>query len=131
MATMEVHVTTPEREVWVGEATMVVARAVDGDVGILPGHMPLLTALAIGVLKIEHQGNPTLAVVDGGFLHVTSAGADTRVDVLAEHAELADEVDVAAAERLREQAERRLAQGDVAEARDDLAKAQARLRVRS
>ena len=43
MATMEVHVTTPEREVWVGEATMVVVRAVDGDVGILPGHMPLLT----------------------------------------------------------------------------------------
>jgi F-type H+-transporting ATPase subunit epsilon len=129
---MEVHVTTPEREVWVGEANMVVARAVDGDVGILPGHIPMLTALAIGVLKIQTDGAPTLAVVDGGFLHVTSGGGDTRVDVLAEHAEMADEVDAAAAERRREEAERRLAQGEGdPEARAELARAVARLQVRS
>ncbi len=133
MGTMQVHVTTPEREVWVGDATMVVARAVDGDIGILPGHIPMLTALAVGVLKIQTDAAPTRAVIDGGFLHVTSFSGDTRVDVLAEHAEMADEVDVAAAERKREEAERRLASGDgdPDEARAELAKAMARLQVRS
>jgi F-type H+-transporting ATPase subunit epsilon len=131
VATMEVHVTTPEREVWVGEASLVVARAVDGDIGILPGHIPVLTALAIGILTIKHgDDRPTRAVVDGGFLHVTTGGGDTRVDILAEHAELADDIDLSAAEYRREQAERRLAEGHGAEARAELAKALVRLRAR-
>jgi F-type H+-transporting ATPase subunit epsilon len=127
---LDVHLVTPEREVWTGEAGMVVARGVEGDVGVLPGHAPLLIALAIGPLFI-HQGDRVLGVaVDGGFLHVTSKGGDTRVDVLAERAELQDEIDLSAAERLRDAAEERLSEHADAEARADLAKAVARIRVR-
>jgi F0F1-type ATP synthase epsilon subunit len=89
----------------------------------------MLITLAIGPLFI-HQGDRVQGVaVDGGFLHVTSRGEDTRVDVLAEHAELQDEIDLAAAERLRDAAEERLSQHADAEARDDLAKALARIRA--
>ena len=127
---LEVHLVTPEREVWTGEASMVVARGVEGDVGILKGHAPLLVALAIGPLFI-HQGDRVKGVaVDGGFLHVTSRGDDTRVDVLAEHAELQEEIDLAAAERLRDTAQERLSEHADADARADLAKALARIRAR-
>jgi len=127
---LEVHLVTPEREVWTGEATMVVARGVEGDVGILKGHAPLLVTLAIGPLFI-HQGDRVQGVaVDGGFLHVTSRGDDTRVDVLAEHAELQEEIDLAAAERLRDAAQERLSERADADARADLAKALARIRAR-
>ena|SRR5436309_7636552 len=127
---LDVHLVTPEREVWTGEATMVVARGVEGDVGILKGHAPLLVTLAIGPLFI-HQGDRVQGVaVDGGFLHVTSRGDDTRVDVLAEHAELQEEIDLAAAERLRDAAQERLSERADADARADLAKALARIRAR-
>ena len=53
---LDVHLVTPEREVWTGEATMVVARGVEGDVGVLKGHAPMLITLAIGPLFI-HQGD--------------------------------------------------------------------------
>jgi F-type H+-transporting ATPase subunit epsilon len=127
---MEVHLVTPEREVWTGPATMVVARATEGDVGILPNHAPMLVTLAIGALFIHDDARVLGVAVDGGFLHVMSGGGETRVDVLAEHAELEDEIDPAAAEQLRSDAERRLAEGPSDDARDDLARANARLRVR-
>jgi F-type H+-transporting ATPase subunit epsilon len=126
---LEVHLVTPEREVWTGEATMVVARGVEGDVGVLQGHAPMLIALAIGPLFI-HQGDRVEGVaVDGGFLHVTSRGEDTRVDILAERAELESEIDVAAAERDRAEAEQQVAQGNAAR-RADLARAVARTRAK-
>jgi F-type H+-transporting ATPase subunit epsilon len=128
---LDVHLVTPEREVWSGEATMVVARGVEGDVGVLTGHAPMLIQLAIGPLFI-HRGDQIDGVaVDGGFLHVTSRGDATRVDVLAEHAELESEIDQAAAERMRDAAEERLSGHADAEARADLAKALARIRVRA
>ncbi len=126
---LEVHVVTPEREVWTGEASSVVARTVEGDVGILPGHVPFLAALAVGALYIDAAEGRVAAAVDGGFLHVTGSMEETRVDVLAEHAELASEIDVEAARRSRDEAERRLAAEQSAEARTELAKALARIQV--
>ncbi len=68
--------------------------------GILAGHAPLMIRLAIGPLRILREGEPEMAaVVDGGFMHVTSEGGDTRVDVLAAGAQFADEIDVEAARR--------------------------------
>lgn len=128
---LEVHVVTPEREVWSGEAQMVVARGVEGEVGILPGHAPLLVRLAIGALRIQKvDGTWQAAVEDGGFLHVTSSGGATRVDVLAAHAELAHEIDLRAAEHRAEEARRQIEQVGHAEARAELAKALARLALR-
>jgi len=125
MARLEVHVVTPEREVWAGEADMVIARAADGGIGILPGHAPLLALLDVGPLVIVDGDRREQAVVDGGFLHV----ANDRVDVLAEHAELASEIDRGAAEAKREDLERRAREGDV-EAREELARVMARLSLR-
>ena len=129
MAGLEVHLVTPEREVWTGEADFLTARAVDGDLGVLPGHAPLLAALDIGPVFIDTGGSRIAVVVDGGFLHVAHQDDVTRVDVLAEHALLQEELereDLAAYER---RAEELRAEGRIDEARVELAKAAARRRV--
>jgi F-type H+-transporting ATPase subunit epsilon len=129
MATpFETFLVTPEREVWSGQATIVIARGSEGELGIMNGHAPMLIQLAIGPLFIEPvEGERIAAAVDGGFLHVVTSEGETRVDVLAEHAELRDEIDVERARRQREDAERRIAADHDAEALADLAKAVTRL----
>ena len=124
---LDVHLVTPEREVWAGLAEMVVAHGTDGMVGILAGHAPLLIRLAIDVLRIQlEDGRWEVAVVDGGFLHVTNDEGSTRVDVLATSAEMAGEIDRQAAQARLEQAQARVAEGDDAAGRAELAKAMAR-----
>ena len=124
---LDVHLVTPEREVWGGPAQMVVAHGTDGMVGILAGHAPLLIRLSIAPIRIQREdGRWFVAVVDGGFLHVTGAEDSTRVDVLASYAELSEEIDRKAAQARLERAQARLAQGDDASARAELAKALAR-----
>jgi len=124
---LDVHLVTPEREVWAGPAEMVVAHGTDGMVGILAGHAPLLIRLAIDVLRIQlGDGRWEVAVVDGGFLHVTNDEGSTRVDVLATSAEMAGEIDRQAAQARLEQAQARVAEGDDAAGRAELAKAMAR-----
>jgi F-type H+-transporting ATPase subunit epsilon len=102
---VDVHIVTPEREVWSGEAEMVVARGVEGEVGIMGGHAPLLIELAIGPLTVYLPGGETQrAVIDGGFMHVTSGEeGGTRVDVLASQAQLEGEIDADAARRRAEE----------------------------
>ena len=92
---MHVELVSVERSLWSGEANAIYARTTDGEIGILPGHAPMLAALAPGwVVRIEQVGGPKLRVaVHGGFLSVQPEG----VSVLAEMAELADEIDVARA----------------------------------
>ena len=125
---VDLHVVTPQREVWAGEAEMVIARGVDGEVGILGGHAPLLIQLAVGPLRIIQEGAPELrAVVDGGFMHVTSGSEGTRVDVMASQAELQSEIDFEAAARLQQELQGR----DDEESKQALARAQARLDLRS
>ena len=124
---LDVHLVTPEREVWAGPAEMVVAHGTDGMVGILAGHAPLLIRLAIDVLRIQlEDGRWEVAVVDGGFLHVTNDEGSTRVDVLATSAEMAGEIDRQAAQARLAQAQARVAEGDDAAGRAELAKAMAR-----
>ena len=125
---VDLHVVTPQREVWAGEAEMVIARGVDGEVGILGGHAPLLIQLAVGPLRIIQEGAPELrAVVDGGFMHVTSGSEGTRVDVMASQAELQSEIDFEAAARLQQELQGR----DDEESKQALARAQARVDLRS
>ena len=130
--TVAVRVVTPEREVWSGDAQMVVARGTEGELGILGGHIPLLVRLAVGPLRISRDAGRIDAAVDGGFLHVTSDGEETRVDVLATRSELESEIDLDAARAAREEMERRLAEDrDDAEALEGLARANARIGLRS
>lgn len=81
---LDVHVVTPEEEVWRGPAEMVIATAYEGQLGILPGHAPLLALLGDGPLEIRTEGGTRQATVQGGYLHVFA----DRVDILAESAEL-------------------------------------------
>jgi F-type H+-transporting ATPase subunit epsilon len=91
VATMQVQLVAPDRMVWSGEAEIVLARTVDGEIGILPRHAPLLGVLVEYPVTIRRSGEDELvAAVHGGFLSVSSEG----VDVLAEIVELADEIDV-------------------------------------
>lgn len=128
---VQVRIVTPEREVWAGEASMVVARGVEGEVGILGGHAPMLIRLGVGPLRILRDEGPVEAVVDGGFLHVTSEGESTRIDVLASRAELGSEIDVDAARAAKAEMERRLGEDrEDAEALEELARANARIGLR-
>ncbi|HVG65129.1 MAG: F0F1 ATP synthase subunit epsilon [Acidimicrobiales bacterium] len=129
MAGLEVHLVTPEREVWAGEADFVTARGVDGDLGVLPGHAPLLAALAVGPVFIDAGGSRTAVVVDGGFLHVAHDDDITRVDILAEHALLSDELGQDSAESREQRAEELRSEDRLDEAREEQAKAAVRRRV--
>jgi F-type H+-transporting ATPase subunit epsilon len=119
---------TPEREVWAGQATMVVARGTEGEVGILAGHAPMLIQLGIGPLFIDPaEGDRIAAAIDGGFLHVVTNRGETRVDILAEHAELRDEIDLEKARQEKAEAERRIQNNEDAGAISQLAKAVTRI----
>ena len=92
---MSVELVAVERPVWSGHATSVFAQTTEGELGILPGHTPLLGELVEnGIVKITTTDRETVtAAVFGGFLSVTG----DKVSVLAEAAELADEIDPQAA----------------------------------
>jgi F-type H+-transporting ATPase subunit epsilon len=127
MASLDVHLVTPEREVWSGPAQMVVAHGIEGDVGILTGHAPMLIRLGVAPLRIQHEdGHWEAPVVDGGFLHVTTGEEGTRVDVLASGAELESEIDRDAARARATELEARLQNEDDEVLRDELARARAR-----
>ena len=70
MSTLEVELVAADRKVWEGAADMVIARTVDGDLGILPGHTPLLGVLVEGEVQITASGTAHVATVDSGFLSV-------------------------------------------------------------
>jgi F-type H+-transporting ATPase subunit epsilon len=95
MAEMHVELVSVERALWSGEATAVFARTFEGELGILPGHTPLLGALEPGwIVRIDRVDEPELRVaVHGGFLSVRPDG----VSVLAEMAETAEDIDAARA----------------------------------
>ena len=95
MATMHVELVSIEKSLWSGEATAVFARTTEGQLGILPGHIPLLGALAPGfAVRIDQEDGDSLSVaVHGGFLSVRKDG----VSVLAEQAEMSDDIDVSRA----------------------------------
>jgi F-type H+-transporting ATPase subunit epsilon len=100
---MHVELVSVERPIWSGEATAVFARTRDGELGVLPGHMPLLGALEPGyTVRIDRVDEDALRVaVHGGFLSVRKDG----VSVLAEMAEVADDIDVARARQALDGAE--------------------------
>jgi F-type H+-transporting ATPase subunit epsilon len=129
VAGLDVHLVTPEREVWTGEASFVVVRAVDGDIGVLPGHTPLLAELAVGPVHIDTDGGRTSAVVDGGFLHVAHDDDTTRVDILAEYAVLEDELGGEDLSDLERRAEELRGEGKFDEARTEEAKVRTRRQV--
>lgn len=127
--TMHVEVVTAERELYSGEADVVIAPGTEGELGILPRHAALLTTLKVGELLIRLGGAEEPLFVSGGFLEVSN----NSVTVLAETAERAEEIDQARAEAARRRAQESLeqARSDVerAELEGALQRAVARLRI--
>ncbi|VVD60068.1 ATP synthase subunit epsilon [Pandoraea morbifera] len=121
MALLMVDVVSTERSIFSGEARFVEVPGAQGELGVLPGHTPLLTGVRPGTVRIEAaDGSETYLYIAGGFVEIQP----DRVTVLADTAMRADSLDHARAERAREEAQARLEQqsGDI-----DYAKAQAEL----
>ncbi|MFF2807610.1 F0F1 ATP synthase subunit epsilon [Streptomyces sp. RGM 3693] len=104
MAELHVELVAADRQIWSGEASLVVARTSSGDIGVMPGHQPLLGVLQSGPVTIRTTGESgdgtVVAAVHGGFISF----ADNKLSLLAEVAELSDEIDVQRAERALERA---------------------------
>jgi F-type H+-transporting ATPase subunit epsilon len=89
--TLRVALVVPDRELWSGNASMVIAKTTEGDIGVLTGHSPVFGVLAEGsVAEIVTDEQRVRAAVSGGFLSV----ADDQVSILAAQAELAGEINI-------------------------------------
>lgn len=112
------------------EVDMVVAPGIEGDLGVLPGHLPLMTRLRSGALRYYVGDDQFVLAVSEGYLEVTP----TKVIVLAEAAEMPEEIDVARALAAKRRAEERLARAmstrvDLAATHASLQRALVRLRI--
>ena len=101
---MTLDILTPERTVCSEEADIVIARALDGEIGILSNHAPLVAALDIAPLRYKKDGIEHFVAVNGGFMEVK----DNRISILTPSAETAAEIDIRRAEAAKERAEKRL-----------------------
>ena len=119
---LQVELVSAESVVWSGEASFVVARTAEGELGALPGHTPVLSVIKPSVVEITTvDGAKVKAAVEDGFLSI----ANDRVSILSQHAVLAAEVDV---ESERSELEAAQAdEGDDAEAR--IRRSEARIRA--
>lgn len=107
---IQLIVVTPERQLLRESVVEVTVPGLDGQLGILPGHAPLMTELGIGELsyRASTASQPVVLAVISGFAEVLG----DRVTILAETAERAEEIDLARAEEAKARAEKRLAAGD-------------------
>jgi F-type H+-transporting ATPase subunit epsilon len=104
MPSLKIDIVTAERVVYSAEADAVIAPGVEGQLGILPHHAPLMTTLQAGELVVRKGAQEDIMAISGGFLEVRP----DRIIVLADQAERAEEIDVARAARARQRAEQSL-----------------------
>ncbi|MUT65078.1 F0F1 ATP synthase subunit epsilon [Paenibacillus sp. NEAU-GSW1] len=105
MSTFLVEIVTPERKVYAETANMVSVTGVEGELGILPNHIPLVTPLRIAPIVIKRDGNKAdVIAASGGFIEVRK----DKIVILAESAELSTDIDVNRAQAAKERAEQRL-----------------------
>jgi F-type H+-transporting ATPase subunit epsilon len=119
MAKLEVDIVTGERVILhETDVDMVIAPGADGTLGILPKHAPLISTLAAGELRVKKGGREESIVVFGGFIEVTPE----KVTILADSAELIDEIDISRADEARKRAEDAIkSRGDTVEIEEALA----------
>jgi len=130
MAPIKLDIVTAEKSIFSEDVDMVIAPGVQGQLGILPHHTPLMTMLEPGELVIKKGGEEIYLAISGGFLEVRP----DRVIVLADSAERAEEIDIARAEEARNRAQKRLEERytpgvDAARAEAALRRSLIRLRI--
>jgi len=103
---IQLEIVSPERRAYADEVDMVIVPGIDGELGILPHHTRLLSALGTGELRIKKAGTEQLMLISGGFVEVRP----DRVVVMADLAERSDEIDEAKAIEARKRAEAELEQ---------------------
>jgi F-type H+-transporting ATPase subunit epsilon len=103
---LKLEIVTPEAKVFADDVEMVTLTGIDGEMGIYPDHMPVMTQLVAGEIIARKNGENIFLAVGDGFVQITGK----RVAVLTDMAIKADEIDEAAAEDARRKAEARLAQ---------------------
>jgi len=121
VSSIRLDVVTAEGTVYSGDVDIVVAPGIEGQLGVLPHHTPLMTMLEPGELLIRKEGDELCMAVTGGFLEVRP----DRIIVLADAAERAEEIDIARAEAAKRRAEERLKEHGL---EVDAARAEAALR---
>ena len=129
MSPMRLEIITAEREVYADDVDMLVAPGIEGQLGILPHHAPLMTVLQPGELIIRKDGEESYLAVTGGFLEVIG----NKVTILADACEHSEEIDEeraqAAVDRAREEVSRVDANQQLAQAAVAMHRAQIRLNV--
>jgi len=106
MSGLRLDIVTAERMVYSDEVDMVIAPGIEGQLGILPHHAPLMTTLRMGELRVRKGKEEVSLAISGGFIEIRP----DKVIVLADAAERVGEIDVARAEEARRRAEKRLAE---------------------
>jgi F-type H+-transporting ATPase subunit epsilon len=129
MATIKLEIITAERQVFSDDVNTVVAPGVEGELGVLPHHAPLITMLKPGEVLIRKDNEETYLFVSGGFLEVRPE----KIIILADACERAEEIDIERAEAAKRRAEERLKtltpEIDVAQVQAALLRSLVRLRV--
>ncbi|WP_424766605.1 F0F1 ATP synthase subunit epsilon [Paenibacillus sp. sgz302251] len=105
MSTFLVEIVTPERKVYAETANMVSVTGIEGELGIMPNHIPLVTPLRIAPVVIKRDGKVDVVAVNGGFVEVRK----DKVIILAESAEIAANINIERAEAAKQRAQQRLA----------------------
>jgi F-type H+-transporting ATPase subunit epsilon len=128
--TLLLEIVTPERLAYSDEVDSVQLPGIEGELGVLPHHAPLVSMLGVGELRIRKDGAEEAFAIVGGFLQVRP----DKVVVMAETADMASEIDLETAQEARREAERALETGfhegaDLAAARASLQQALLRIRV--
>jgi F-type H+-transporting ATPase subunit epsilon len=129
MAPMRLEIITAEREVYSDDVDVLVAPGSEGELGILPHHAPLMTALKPGEIRVRKDGEEVFMAVSSGFLEVM----DNKVTILADTAERSDEIDEARVQEALKRAEERIemhsSDMDLERAVASVRRSQARLKV--
>ena len=129
MADMRLEIVTAERVVYSDDVSILVAPGIDGELGILPSHAPLLTVLQPGEIRVVKDGEDSFIAVSGGFLEVL----DNKVTILADTAENVEEIDEERAQAALQKAQEIVAaapaENDLASALASIRRSQARINV--
>jgi len=105
VSTFLLEVVTPERKVYAEDVNMISVKGVEGELGILPNHIPLVTPLKVAPITVKKDGKELFIAVNGGFMEVRK----DKVVILAESAELPEQIDIERAQAAKTRAEQRLA----------------------
>lgn len=108
MSQFTLEIVTPDRKFFEDEVEMVIVRGIEGDIGILKNHTPMVTPLSIGKIRIKRNGEFKEAAIAGGYIEISK----DKTTVITDAAEWPEEIDVKRAEEAKKRAEQRLKSSD-------------------